>query len=875
MMTHLAESHPLSISFPGSAWERTALEALPRFEMKTQHECIAIQQAEPARQRVPRQSRGTSARIHWRNYWIVLLLNILVANAILGSTPEANSLSLVGLQRGTTVEITIAGARLGDAHALLFYSPGISAKDVTKIDDNSIKAIVTAAPDATCDLHPFRVVTHSGLSNMRLLNVSALPSIAEVEPNSEFSKAQLIAFNSTIDGIVLNEDVDYYAVDLKQGQQMNVELEGLRHSNMYDFFDPYVAIYDEKRFEITASDDSVFLQQDCLCSMIAPADGRYIIEVRESSFGGNERARYRLHVGSFPRPVAILPSGGSPGQALVATCIDLLGNRWQETFDLPLQPSESFRIWSTRDGQSAPSPNYLRVNAIPNVMETEPNEDHNSIAVASPVPVAFNGILEWEKDRDCWAFEAKKDQQLEIRVHARKPMRSNVDPVLQILKIGGGVLTVNDDSDGPDSYIQFKVPEDGKYGLCVFDQLGRYGKHFVYRIEVLLQTPEVGTTVNEQSRYFSQVVNVPRGSRMAIETNVVRKFLGGDAQVVATGLPSGMTNTDAICAADLGVIPMIFRADANAINAGKLVDLSATIATSPQTKVSGPLSQRTQLVRGQNNVDVWGRFDNKLAVAIVAPAPFDIEVVQPQVPLVRNGSMTLIVSAKRTEGFVKPINLRLLSAPPGIGFSAVTMPGDQSTIGLPLTANNAAAIRNWPLVVMATTDNGFGPIELSSEFVNVDVTDSLFEFKFQKTMGEQGKSTDLIVNAKQNRPIEGIVEMELLGIPPGTVVASPKVPFAADGTQVTYALQIPAETRAGNYKTIVCRATVTSEKGVITQTNGNGEVQIDVPITPLVTPPTAVAVVAPAPASSASPAPEAAKKALTRLEMLKQQRGKP
>ena len=76
-------------------------------------------------------------------------------------------------------------------------------------------------------------------------------------------------------------------------------------------------------------------------------------------------------------------------------------------------------------------------------------------------------------------------------------------------------------------------------------------------------------------------------------------------------------------------------------------------------------------------------------------------------------------------------------------------------------------------------------------------------------------------------------------------------------------------------KTIVCRATVTSEKGVITQTNGNGEVQIDVPLAPLVTPPTAIAVVAPAPASSASPAPEAAKKALTRLEMLKQQRGKP
>ena len=805
-----------------------------------------------------------------RHYWFASFLALLSATSVLASSPEANALTLVGLRRGTAIEITISGARLGDAHSLLFYTPGLSASNITKVDDNNIKATITATQDAACDLHPFRVVTNTGLSNMRLLNVSALPSVAEKEPNSEFQAAQAIPYNSTVDGVVLNEDVDYFAVELKAGQQMNVELEGLRHAYLNDFFDPYVAIYDAKRFEITASDDSVILQQDCLCSMVAPADGRYIIEVRESSFGGNERARYRLHVGGFPRPVAIVPSGGPPGQPLVATCIDLLGNHWQETFEMPAQPSESFRIWSKKDGQLAPSPNYLSVNAIPNVMETEPNEDHNTIVSASPVPVAFNGILEKEKDRDCWVFEAKKDQQLEIRVHARKPMRSNVDPVLQILKMGGGALAGNDDSNGPDSYLQFKVPEDGKYGLCVSDHLGQFGKHFVYRVEILLQTPEVGTTVNEQTRYVSQVVSVPRGSRMAIETNVVRNFLGGEARIAAPELPAGMTHSDAVCAPDLSVIPMIFKADANAANLGKLVDLFATIATSPQTNVSGPLKQRTQLVRGQNNVDVWGRFDDKLAVAVVEPAPFDIEVVQPQVPLVRNGSMTLIVNAKRNPGFDKPINLRLLSAPAGMGFSAVTIPGDQSTIGLPLTANNGAAIRNWPLVVMATTDNGFGPINIASEFVNVDVTESLFEFKFQKTMAEQGKSANVIVGTSQKRPVEGTVEIEVLGIPPGTLVATPKVPFAADGTQVAFSLQIPAETRAGNYKTIVCRATVTSDKGVITQTNGNGEIQIDVPIIPPAAT-TAVAAVAPA----AAPAPtEAAVKPLTRIELLKQQRGK-
>ena len=795
-----------------------------------------------------------------------------MSGGMIASEPEANSLSLVGLQRGTSVELTITGNRLGDAHSLLFYTPGLSATNVVKVDNNRIKATVTASQDAACDLHPFRVVTNTGLSNMRLLNVSSLPSLAEKEPNSEFQFAQPIEFNSTIDGVVLNEDIDYFVVELKKGQQMNVELEGLRHSYMNDFFDPYIAVYDDKRFEITASDDSVFLQQDCICSMVAPADGKYVIEVRESSFGGNERALYRLHVGSFPRPVAILPSGGPPGQPLVATCIDLLGNTWQESFPMPAQPTSLFRVWSSKDNTIAPSPNYLSVSNTPNAMESEPNDDHNAITNVSQVPIAFNGILEKEKDRDCWVFEAKKDQQLEIRVHARSPMRSQVDPFLQVLKVGGGVLAGNDDDGAnPDSYLQFKVPEDGKYALCIFDHLGRFGKHFVYRAEVLLQTPELNTTVNEQTRYVSQVVNVPRGARMAIETNVIRRFLGGEARVATSELPSGMSHSETLCAADLGTMPMIFRGDANAVNSGKLVDLVATIATSPQTNISGPLKQRTQLLRGQNNVDVWGRWEDKLAVAIVDSAPFDIEVVQPQVPLVRNGSMTLTVNAKRAAGFDKPIQLRLLSAPSGLGFSAVTIPGDQSTIGLPLTAQNNAAIRNWPLVVMATTDVGYGPIHVASEFVFVDITESLFEFQFPKTMAEQGKAANIIVSAKLKRPIEGVAEIEILGIPPGTQVATSKVPFPADATQASYELQIPPETRAGNYKTIVCRATVTSDKGVITQTNGNGEVQIDVPI---VTPTTPAPVVAAAPPPPPAAPAEVAAKPLTRLEMLKQQRGK-
>ena len=49
-------------------------------------------------------------------------------------------------------------------------------------------------------------------------------------------------------------------------------------------------------------------------SVIAPADGKYIVQVRESAYRGNAVCHYRLHVGTFPRPLSVYPLGGKPGE---------------------------------------------------------------------------------------------------------------------------------------------------------------------------------------------------------------------------------------------------------------------------------------------------------------------------------------------------------------------------------------------------------------------------------------------------------------------------------------------------------------------------------------------------------------------------------
>src|SRR5207247_545355 len=125
---------------------------------------------------------------------------------------------------------------------------------------------------------------------------------------------QPIPFKVTVAGTVENEAVHYYRLDARKGQRISAEVEGMRLGRA--LFDPFVAIMNSGRFVLASSDDTALLLQDPACSVIAPEDGPYIIQVRESSYGGNGTCHYRLHVGSFPRPTGVFPAGGKTGETL-------------------------------------------------------------------------------------------------------------------------------------------------------------------------------------------------------------------------------------------------------------------------------------------------------------------------------------------------------------------------------------------------------------------------------------------------------------------------------------------------------------------------------------------------------------------------------
>src|SRR3954451_20296651 len=131
------------------------------------------------------------------------------------------------------------------------------------------------------------------------------------------------------------------------------------------FFDPYVAILDSKRFELVMGDDSPLSAQDGGCSVVIPADGKYIIQIRESAYGGSGACQYRLHVGNFPRPTAVVPAGGKAGEQVEVPFLgDPAGPIKQKVKVPAAAPAGRFGVHAQDATGISPSPVPFRVSAF-------------------------------------------------------------------------------------------------------------------------------------------------------------------------------------------------------------------------------------------------------------------------------------------------------------------------------------------------------------------------------------------------------------------------------------------------------------------------------------------------------------------------------
>lgn len=341
---------------------------------------------------------------------------MLVASTAWGTSPDVSSLLPTGGTSGTEVEVVLRPPWQPAGTARLRARARGDEDRTRRSSERPGEGHLEDRAHARLGEYHLRLRTAHGFSRLHTFWVGSLPVIGEVEPNSNFAQPQKIAMNTTVEGVATNEDIDYYAIEAKKGQLITVEVEAIRLGRA--MFDAAVAILDADRFELDAADDTPQLGQDCFAQAVAPADGVYIVSVRESSFAGADNCHYRLHIGDFPRPTAVYPAGGPAGQPLDVTFLgDKLGT-FTAQIKLPDEPVARHAAWASRDGRSAASANLVRVSPFGNVLETEPNNGFDKANSASTVPIALNGIIGEARDVDIYRIGLTQGQVVDVRVCA-------------------------------------------------------------------------------------------------------------------------------------------------------------------------------------------------------------------------------------------------------------------------------------------------------------------------------------------------------------------------------------------------------------------------------------------------------------------------
>ncbi|MFM7205813.1 MAG: PPC domain-containing protein [Planctomycetaceae bacterium] len=808
-----------------------------------------------------RHERPTTG--HGRPLARVTVILVGIALTACPSLAASPSLSLIlprGVQRGGDRELEFRGARLADAQEILFHGDdGITVASLTTgTDGSSFKAVVHVPESCPAGEQIVQVRTASGITDYRSFWIGILPVIDEAEPNDAAEGAQAVPLGHTVHGIVKLEDVDCYAVDLRAGQRLGVEIEGLRLGSQR--FDPHLALLDPQGVELAAADDTPATLQDGVLSVVAPADGRYVVRVREAAYGGGDACRYRMHVGTFPRPTAVFPAGGRAGETMRVTFLGDAAGPIEREVEVPSGPAgTNHRLGVTDDGGSCPNPLPIRISGLGNTLEQEPN-DVPAAATAADVTLSLNGVIEKPGDVDHFRFTARKGTTLEVECFARR-LRSGLDPVVNVLKADGTTIAGNDDSKGPDSALRFDVPEDGEYLVHVKDHLGRGRPDFVYRVEIQPPAPRLALSIPRIDRFSQtrQTVFVPRGNRYAILVNAARTNVDGELVLDGDGLPAGITMTAPPIKAGQVQVPVVFEAAADAPLAGRLVAFEARQAAEPDSAdrpgVRGHFENSADFVLGEPNnaVHYAGRVE-KLAVAVIEAVPFSIALVPPPAPLVRNGAIDLRVVVTRIAGFDKPLTVEFPFRPGGVSAApSITIPPDTTEAVYQINADAKAATGSWTVYAIAGGDVG-GTAWVASAPVTLEVAEPFTTATLKRASCEQGQEARIACTLSHPRPFAGAATARLRGLPPGTTAA--ELTFTQDTPEVVFAVTTTDKSPPGRHKSIVLELVTPVGDGQARMNAGSAELAITKP---------ADAASAPPPAGQQAAAP------LSRLEQLRRQ----
>lgn len=420
---------------------------------------------------------------------------------------------------------------------------------------------ITLSPEAQPGVREMRFMTAAGLSSPLAFHVGRLPEVVESEPKNEAAgmartgvrtgrivqTEMRVSLPAVLNGQILPGDVDRYRFAARKGQKLVVaacarQLIPYLADAVPGWFQAVLTLYDAQGREVAYADDYRFSPDPVLLYEV-PAEGEYVVEIRDSIYRGREDFVYRITIGELPFVTSVFPLGGTAGQRVT---VDLEG--WN------LPTGTRVKECEKRDGgggiadlmdhaSSVVNSPCFAVDTLAECLERESNDSPATAQKLVP-GVIVNGRIQQSGDRDVFCFEGRAGSEIVAEVLARR-LGSPLDSVLRLTDVAGRQLAFNDDredkGDGlathhADSLVHLVLPADGMYYLHLGDAQNKGGSEYGYRLRVSPPRPDF------ELRIVPSSVNLRGGTTVPLTVYALRKDgFQGDISLALRNAPSGFS----------------------------------------------------------------------------------------------------------------------------------------------------------------------------------------------------------------------------------------------------------------------------------------------------------------------------------------------
>ncbi|MDA1050236.1 MAG: hypothetical protein O3C40_07120 [Planctomycetota bacterium] len=521
---------------------------------------------------------------------------------------------------GTTVDVQVSGADQIDLTQLVFSHPGIKAtqKMVTPNEFLAEQPLqgqfsVAIAGDVPPGIYEARVVGRYGVSNPRAFTVGIHDELAERGGNNSVATALEIGVDKTVSGWVDANNVDHFKLALQEGQRVLLDCAAQRIDSRLD---GTLVVYDPSGREIARTRDSI--GTDPFIDLKASVGGDYIVALYDFVYRGGNDSFYRLTAHMGPHIDFIFPPSGVAGSndAYVIYGRNLPNGQLSEmkidgvaleqvTANIPLPADETaarqldfaelvvpqaavLDSYAYRFNTANPAPIYFA--RAPVVKEQEPNDDPEQAQLVT-VPCEFVGQFYPRSDHDQLQFEAKKGEVFFIDLISQR-LGLTTDPYLIVQRVTkneageevvANIATIDDpgdrngrigsnfDTSTDDPAYRLTADQDAIYRVILRDQNGDAvpDPRNVYRLVIRPPQPDFRVVaVAEQiqapinaAAVLAGTTSIRRGGTALYDVRVERREgFDGEVEIVAEGLPAGVTCRSTHIGASQSAGVLVFQA---------------------------------------------------------------------------------------------------------------------------------------------------------------------------------------------------------------------------------------------------------------------------------------------------------------------------